>query len=92
MVAGQAALNTGKIVKAKPNLQVRITEILLSIDKVHQGKQTELMKAHAITAFNDYFDEAVDKEKIIEFVKKSLESDSPKTRRVAKDFLKNWVN
>lgn len=92
MVAGQAALNAGKIAKAKPNLRAQITEMLLKIDQIHQGKQTELMKAGAITAFNDYFDEAADKERIIEFVKKSLESDSPKTRKVAKDFLKNWVN
>ena len=90
MVAGQAAMNAGKIAKAKPNLQTKITEMLLKIDQIHQGKQTELMKAGAITAFDDYFDEAVDKEKIIDFVKTSLESDSPKTRKVAKEFLKKW--
>ena len=92
MVAGQAALNAGKITKAKPNLQAKITEILLKIDQIHQGKQTELMKAGAITAFNDYFNEAVDKDKIIDFVKTSLDSGSPKTRKVAKEFLHYWVN
>ena len=90
MVAGQAAMNAGKIAKAKPNLQAKITEMLLKIDQIHRGKQTELMKAHAIAAFNDYFDEALDKEKIIGFMKKSLESDSPKTRKVAKEFLEKW--
>ena len=92
MVAGQAALNAGKIAKARPNLQAKITKILLKIDQIHQGKQTELMKAHAITAFDDYFDEAVDKEKIIDFVKTSLESDSPKTRKVAKEFFDRLQN
>jgi hypothetical protein len=87
MVAGQAAMNAGKIAKEKPHLQGKITEILLKIDQIHQGKQTELMKAHAITAFNDYFDEAGDKDKIIDFVKACLESDSPKTMKVAKEFL-----
>jgi hypothetical protein len=87
MVAGQAALNAGKIAKAKPNLQVKITNILLYIDQVHQGKQTELMKAYAIEALNDYFDEIADKEKIIDFVKAQLVSDSPKTRKAAKGFL-----
>ena len=87
MVAGQAAMNAGKIAKAKPNLQAKITKILLKIDRIHQGKQTELMKAAATTAFDDYFDEAVDKEKIVDFVKSSLESDSPKARKVAKEFL-----
>jgi len=92
MVAGQAAMNAGKIAKAKPNLQARITDILLNIDQIHQGKQTELMKAHAITAFNDYFDKVADKEKIIDFVKANWESDSPKTRKTAKEFLNKWVN
>lgn len=90
MVAGQAAMNAGKIANAKPNLQTKITDMLLKIDQIHQGKQTELMKAHAITAFNDYFDEAAAKEQIIDFVKTGLQSDSPKTRKVAKEFLEKW--
>jgi hypothetical protein len=87
MVAGQAALNAGKITKSKPNLQAKSTNTLLNVDQIHQGKQTELMKAYAIEALNDYFDEIADKEKIIAFVKAQLGSDSPKTRKAAKDFL-----
>lgn len=90
MVAGQAALNSGKIAKAKPNLQTKITDKLLNIDKTHRGKQTDLMKAYAIEAFNEYFEEASDREKISDFVKAQLESKSPKTRKVAKEFLKRW--
>ena len=90
MVAGQAAMNAGKIASIKPNLQERITDILLNIDQIHQGKQSELMKAHAITAFNDYFEEAMNKEKIIDFVNKQLQSESPKARTAAKEFLKKW--
>jgi hypothetical protein len=92
MVAGQAALNAGKIAKAKPHLQAKITYTLLNIDQVHQGKQTELMKAYAIEALNDYFDEIADKEEIIDFVKAQLVSDSPKTREAAKDFLENHIS
>lgn len=33
MVAGQAALNAGKITKAKPNLQAKITYTLFNIDR-----------------------------------------------------------
>ncbi len=51
MAAGQAALNAGKIAKAKPNLQAKITEMLLRIDQIHRGKQTELMKVGAIAEF-----------------------------------------
>lgn len=90
MVAGQAAMNAGKLAKAKPNLQAKITDMLLNIDHIHQGKQTELMKAHAIAAFNDYFEEITNKEKIIDFVNKQLENESPKARKAAKEFLKKW--
>jgi hypothetical protein len=88
MVAGQAALNSGKIAKAKPSLQTQITNRLLNIDKTHKGKQIELIKAYVIEAFNEYFTESSDKNKIVDFVKAQLKSKSPKTRKVAKDFLK----
>jgi translation initiation factor RLI1 len=88
VVAGQAALNAGKITKAKPNLQAKITYTLPNIDQIHRGKQTELMKAYALGALNDYFDEIADKEKIVDFVKAQLVSASPKTRKAAKIFFR----
>ena len=88
MVAGQAALNSGKIAKAKPKLQPKITNRLLNIEKTHQGKQIELIKAYVIEAFSEYFEESLDKNKILDFVRAQLESKSPKTRKVAKEFLK----
>ena len=90
MVAGQAALNSGKIAKTKPNLQTKITNRLLNIEKTHKGKQIELIKAYTIEAFNEYFEESSDKNKILDFVKTQLESGSPKTKKVAKGFLKKW--
>jgi hypothetical protein len=92
MVAGQAALNSGKIAKAKPKLQAKITTVLLNIEKTHQGKQVELIKAYAVEAFNEYFKESSDKNKILDFVKAQLESKSPKTRKVAQEFLKKKEN
>ena len=88
MVAGQAALNSGKIAKTKPNLQTKITNRLLNIEKTHKGKQIELIKAYTIEAFNEYFEESSDKNKILDFVEAQLESESPKTRKLAKEFLK----
>jgi hypothetical protein len=88
MVAGQAALNSGKIAKAKPNLQTKITNRLLNVDRTHQGKQIELIKAYVIEAFSEYFDESPDKKRITDFVKAQLESKSPKTKKIAKEFLK----
>ena len=90
MAAGQAALNSGKIAKVKPNLQTKITNRLLNIDKTHQGKQIDLIKAYVVEAFNEYFEESLDKSKILDFVKAQLESKSPKTRKVANEFLKKW--
>ena len=88
MVAGQTALNSGKIAKTKPNLQTKITNRLLNIEKTHKGKQIELIKAYTIEAFNEYFEESSDKNKILDFVDAQLESESPKTRKLAKEFLK----
>ena len=87
MVAGQAALNSGKIAKAKPSLQTKITERLLNVEETHKGKQIELIKSYVIEAFNEYFEESSDNNKIIDFVEAQLESKSPKTRKLAKEFL-----
>ena len=90
MTAGHLAGNSGKIAKAKPNLQSKITNKLINIDNTHHGKQKELIKSYAIEAFNEYYEEAEDKRKIAKFVKKQLKSESPKTRKKAKDFLEKW--
>jgi len=92
MVAGQAALNSGKIAKVKPNLQTKITNRLLNIDRTHRGKQIDLIKAYVIEAFNEYFEESSDKKKILGFVDAQLESKSPKTKKLANEFLKKWKN
>jgi len=88
MVAGQAALNSGKIAKATLSIQTKITKRLLNIEKTHKGKQIDLIKAYVIEAFNKYFAESSDKNEILDFVKAQLDSKSPKTRKLAKEFLK----
>jgi hypothetical protein len=90
MTAGHLTAVSGKIIKAKPELEAMITNKLLNIDKIHRGKQKELIKGYAIEAFDEYYEESKDKKKIIEFVKGQLESKSPKTRKKAKEFLKKW--
>jgi hypothetical protein len=88
-----AALNSGKIAKATPELQTRITDRLLRIDETHhEPGRKELIKSYVIDAFSEYFEVAEDKEMILEFVRKQLESSSPKTRKKAKEFLKKWGN
>lgn len=87
IVPATLVANAGKIAKAKPHLRKKITNKLLNIDKVHKGKQIEMIKAGAIEAFSEYFEEVHDKDAIIDFVKEQLNSKSPKTKRAAKEFI-----
>jgi hypothetical protein len=91
IVAIYTAASSGGIVKAKPQLETEITNRLLDIDKTHHSKERKpLIKAGAIEAFDKYFPESVDKERIIMFVREQQNCDSPKTRKVAQDFLRKW--
>jgi len=84
-----AASNSGKIAKAKPSLEAKITEKLLDIDKTHHNSdRRDLIKAGIMEAFDEYFEETSEKEKMIEFVRQQLKSSSPKARKVAAKFLK----
>lgn len=91
IVAIYVAQNSAQIVHAKPQLEKRITPILLGIDRTHHtASRKELIKAGAIEAFMEYFPNSSYKIKIIEFVKKQQDSESPKTRKIAKAFLQKW--
>jgi len=84
------ARNSGKIALAKPDLREKITKILLSIDLLHKGKQVELIKSYAIESIDQYFEFIEQQNDIIEFIKNQINSQSPKTRKVAQKFLKKW--
>jgi hypothetical protein len=89
VVAYYAAAASGRIAKAKPHLAKKITDKLLSIDKTHhEPGRKELIKTGVIEAFGEYFEESDDKDRIIKFVEQQLNSESPKTRKTAKEFLK----
>ena len=89
--AAWVAANSGRIAKSKPELQTRITDRLLSIDQTHHDpERKDLIKAGAIESFAEYYEEAADKKKILEFVKRQQECKSPKTRKIANEFLIKW--
>jgi hypothetical protein len=91
--AGHVAGNSGKIARARPELQTKITDKLLNIDETHhEPERRELIKGYAIESFGEYFEEAKNKLEIIEFVKEQLNSKSPRTKKKAKEFLKKWGN
>ncbi|MGD2245830.1 MAG: hypothetical protein PVI11_04700 [Candidatus Aminicenantes bacterium] len=87
--AAWVADNSGRIARAKPELETRITDKLLNIDKTHHSpERRDLIKAGAIESFDQYFEEAKDQKRILEFVKRQLNSKSPKTVKKATEFLK----
>jgi hypothetical protein len=79
---------SGKIVNAKPHLESRITSKLLKVDKTSKCRYLDLMKSYIIRAFDEYFDRIKNKKKVIQFAEDQLDSTSPKTRKLAKEFLK----
>lgn len=79
--------SSGKIVNFKPKLEEKITNLLLNIEKIYPGEQIELIKSAVIESFSEFINKVKNKEKIIFFVKKQLNSKSPKTRKNAKLFL-----
>ena len=90
MTASHLVGNSGIIARAKPSLEPEITNKLLSIDTLHQGKQKELIKGYALEAFTDYFQDASNKPAILTFARNLVKSSSPKTAKKAKDFLQQW--
>ena len=86
IIAGHVTANSGKIARVKPKLQPAITSRLLNIDHTTQ-KHKDLIKAGAIESFGEYFTEAENKDEIVKFVEQQLHSESPKTRKMAQEFL-----
>ncbi|NHI93921.1 MAG: hypothetical protein EAX96_15640 [Candidatus Lokiarchaeota archaeon] len=91
MTSAKLAKAAGIIAKARPELQLKITKKLLGIEKTHhKSERKDLIKASIIESFDNYFEEAENKEEILEFIKKQLKAKSPKTIKMAKSFLKKW--
>ena len=90
ITAAYIAQASASIALAKPELQTKVTNKLLKIDETHHiQERKDLVKAYIIDAFAKYYDKTKNKKKILEFVEKQLDCQSPKTRKKAKDFLKH---
>jgi len=91
IVTRKLAIYVGRIVRAKPSLNSRITKILLSIDDTqHSPSRKDLIKGDIIESFEEYFEEIKDKKKILEFVRSQIDSSSPSTVKKAKKFISKW--
>jgi hypothetical protein len=93
MVASHVAGVSGQIATAKPALQSKITRRLLDIDKTHfAADRRALIISYALTSFDQYFADANvrDQDRILAFAHQQFDCGSPKTRKLAKDFVKTW--
>jgi hypothetical protein len=93
MVASHVAGVSGQIAKAKPALQGKITRRLLDIDKTHFAPDRQaLIISYALPSFAQYFADADarDQDRMLAFAHQQLECGSPKTRKLAKDFVATW--
>ena len=85
------ARNAGRIMKNKPHLQKRIIQILLAVDQTKRDpERIDLLKADVIQSFEEIFDTSKQKKKILAFVEKQVDCASPKTQKVAKEFLSKY--
>ncbi len=85
--------HSGKIALAKPHLINKITNELLKVENIpttpHLTEECKRVIAEkTIKSFNSFFDKIDDKEKVIAFVKKHLESPRKTLKEEAETFLK----
>lgn len=91
IVARYLAISAVIIAKNKPYLAEKIMEKLLEIENTHHEEERKgLIKSDIIQSISVLFDQMAEKEKIISFVEKQLNSSSPKTRKAAKVFLNKF--
>jgi len=94
MVASHVAGVSGQIARAKPQLQAKITQRLLGITQTHfPAERQSLIISYAIPSLDEYFADAKarDQDRILAFVQQQIDCASPKTRKLAKDFVKKWT-
>lgn len=82
--------SSSKIINYKPNLEKKITDLLINIENIHTGKQIELVKSAVIESFSEIFNKSSKKDEIFSFVRNQFDSTSPKTKKAAKEFLNKW--
>ncbi len=89
VVSPHIAGNSGTIINAKPHLENQILDILLTTDEHSQCRHKGLLKAYVIIALEACYANLTNKDRVIDYVKSQQYCDSPKTRKLAKVFLKS---
>ncbi|MCK5300602.1 MAG: hypothetical protein KAJ21_01780 [Thermoplasmatales archaeon] len=88
--------SSSKIALAKPYLINKITNELLKVDKIkitlHLTEECKRVIAEkTIISFDTFFSKIEDKEKVITFVKKHINSSRKTLKNEAEKFLKKWI-
>lgn len=90
IVAANIIGGAAKIAQAKPELADRIVDELLKVESAQY--QTDecrrIALGHAITSFDEFFEQIADKERVLKLVKKQLDSSRKGTAKKAEQFLK----
>jgi hypothetical protein len=87
--------NSGKIALAKPHLTRKITDKLLSVENIsitpHLSEECKrVIIEHTIKSFDMFFPQIKQKEKVISFVKRYIDSSRMTLRSESENFLKKW--
>jgi hypothetical protein len=87
--------NSGKIALAKPYLVPKITAKLLTVEHIavtlHLTDECKrVIAGHAIGAFDLFFDKVTQKEQVLAFVERQLNSSRKTLGIQAESFLKKW--
>ena len=87
--------HSGKIALAKPNLVNRITDKLLKVENIKTTPHLtdeckKVITEQAIISFRMFFNEIENKDEVISFVKKHLNSTRKTLKTKAEDFLNKW--
>jgi len=90
VVSLHIAEKSGMIVKARPDLEEKITALLLNIGNTSKCRLIDLQRAYLLAAFDICFDSIVDKRSVIEFIKAQQENPSPKTKKKAKELIEKY--
>jgi hypothetical protein len=91
MVSRYTIQSAAKIARFKPNLQERITSLLLNIAQIyHNPERVDLLKADVLETFAAYAAGSAQREAMVQFAGQCTTCSSPKTRQTAKQFLKKF--
>ena len=92
-MTGQCCIqNSVKVFRHKPGLRERIIALLLDVDQqcTYTEKQKAVLRADILNVFDEMYGEVRGKDGVNAFIKSSVSSISPKTRRKAKELVKKY--